>query len=74
LSADVFVNTKNEKDKRIRKSSRYLYKKTKDVLGYVIFDGFNAGGISATFALDTSYHILWTPQSGRPGLGSVMYP
>jgi len=30
LSADVFVNTKNEKDKRIRKSSRYLYKNTND--------------------------------------------
>ncbi len=26
------------------------------------------------FALDSSYHVLWTPQSGRPAEGSVVMP
>ena len=47
-------------------------KDTHDVLGYVIFDGFDTAGTSQTFALDTSYHVLWTPQSGRPAEGSVV--
>lgn len=49
-------------------------KKTHDVLGYVIFDGFNTAGVSTTFALDSSYHVLWTPQVGRPAPGSVVMP
>ncbi len=43
-----------------------------DVLGYVIFDGFDTDFTSKTFALDTSYHVLWTPQPGRPGPGDVI--
>ena len=49
-------------------------KDTHDVLGYVVFDGFDTAGTSQTFALDSSYHILWTPQSGRPAAGSVVMP
>lgn len=45
-----------------------------DVLGYVIFDGFDTADVVKAFALDSSYHILWTPQSGRPAAGSVVMP
>jgi hypothetical protein len=47
-------------------------KGTNDVLGYVVFDGFDTSTTSQSFALDSSYHTLWTPQSGRPALGSVV--
>jgi len=47
-------------------------KGTDDVLGYVIFDGFDTDVTSTTFALDSSYHVLWNPQSGRPGVGDVV--
>jgi len=46
-------------------------KDSHDVLGYVIFDGYDTASTSKTFALDSSYHVLWTPQ---PGLGSVVMP
>ncbi len=49
-------------------------KDTHDVLGYVIFDGFDTASVSETFALDSSYHVLWTPQSDRPAAGSVVIP
>ena len=32
-------------------------KDTHDVLGYVIFDGFDTAGTSKTFALDSSFHF-----------------
>ncbi len=48
-------------------------KYTHDVLGYVILDGFNTAGVSTTFALNSSYHVLWTPQSGRPAAGFVVH-
>jgi len=35
-----------------------------DVLGYVIFDGFDTSGTSKTFALDYSYHVLYNPERG----------
>lgn len=43
-----------------------------DILGYAIFDGFNTALTSKAFALDSSYHTLWTPQPGRPATGSVV--
>ena len=46
-------------------------KDTHDVLGYVIFDGFDTDFTSTTFALDSSYHVLWNTQSGRTGVGDV---
>jgi hypothetical protein len=49
-------------------------KGTHDVLGYAIFDGYDTAGISKTFALDSSYHVLWTRQSDRPAAGSVVMP
>jgi len=52
-----------------------LYEKVKDshdVLGYVIFDGFDTDFTSKIFALDSSYHVLWTPQSGRPVPGDAL--
>lgn len=47
-------------------------KDTHNVLGYVVFDGFNTTTNSKTFALNSSYHTLWTPVSGRPAPGSVV--
>jgi len=47
-------------------------KDTHDVLGYVIFDGFDTDFTSKTFALDSSYHVLLNPQPGRPGVGDVV--
>ena len=49
-------------------------KDTHDVLGYVIFDGYNTAGTLKGFVLDSSYHVLWTPQAGRPAPGSVVMP
>jgi hypothetical protein len=49
-------------------------KDTHDVLGYVIFDGFDTADVFKAFALDSSYHVLWIPQSGRPAEGSVVMP
>ena len=46
-------------------------KDTHDVLGYVIFDGFDTDFTSTTFALGSSYHVLWNPQPGRLGVGDV---
>jgi len=45
-----------------------------DVLGYVIFDGYDTAGTLKEFALDSSYHVLWTQQPGRPAPGSVVMP
>ncbi len=50
------------------------WKGTNDILGYVIFDGFDTADVFKAFALDSSYHVLWTPQSGRPAAGSVVMP
>lgn len=49
-----------------------LVEDTHDVLGYVVFDGFDTATTSQSFALDSSYHTLWTPQSGRPAPGTVV--
>ena len=49
-------------------------KDSNDVLGYIIFSGLDTSGTSESFALDSSYHVLWTPQSGRPTPGSVVMP
>jgi hypothetical protein len=49
-------------------------KDTHDILGYVIFDGFDTADVFKAFALDSSYHVLWTFQSGRPAEGSVVMP
>jgi len=46
-------------------------KGTHNVLGYVVFDGFDTTTTTTTFALDSSYHELWTSESGRPAPGSV---
>jgi len=64
----------NDVNANISDSQYEDVKDDNDVLGYVIFDGFNTAGVSATFALDSSYHVLWTPQSGRPAPGSVVMP
>jgi hypothetical protein len=58
----------------ISDSNYEAVKDTHDVLGYVVFDGFDTAGTLKAFALDTSYHVLWTPQSGRPAPGSVVMP
>lgn len=39
-------------------------KGTNDVLGYVVFDGFDTGVTSQSFALDYSYHTLWGAERG----------
>jgi hypothetical protein len=62
----------NDTNANISDSQYETLKNDHDVLGYVIFDGFDTAGTSQTFALDTSYHVLWTPQSGRPAEGSVV--
>jgi hypothetical protein len=51
------------------------YESVKDmhnVLGYIVFDGFDTAGTSQSLALNSSYHTLWIPQSGRPAPGSVV--
>lgn len=47
-------------------------KTSHDVLGYVVFDGFDTSTTSKTFALDSSYHTLWTAEPGRLAPGSVV--
>jgi len=42
-----------------------------NVLGYVVFDGFDTAGVSKTFALDSSYHTLWDSEPGRLAPGQV---
>lgn len=64
----------NNTNGNISDSQYEAVKNTHNVLGYVIFDGFDTAGTSKTFALDSSYHVLWTPQSGRPAEGSVVMP
>jgi len=64
----------NDVNANISDTQYEAVKGTNDVLGYVILDGFNTTGVSTTFALDSSYHVLWTPQPGRPGPGSVVMP
>jgi hypothetical protein len=49
-----------------------LVKNTHNVLGYVVFDGFNTATTSKTFALNSSYHTLWNPVSNRPAPGNVV--
>ena len=39
-------------------------KDTHNVLGYVIFDGFDTATTHKTFALDYSYHVLYNPERG----------
>ena len=64
----------NDTNANIPDSQYEPLKGTDDVLGYVIFDGYDTAGTSKTFALDSSYHVLWTPQSGRPDPGHVIMP
>lgn len=49
-----------------------VVKGSNDVLGYVIFDAFDPSSTFQTFALDSSFHTLAAPQSGRPAPGSVV--
>lgn len=49
-----------------------LMKESHNVLGYVVFDGFDTTTTQKTFALDSSYHTLWGAQPGRPAPGSVV--
>jgi hypothetical protein len=62
----------NNTNANISDSQYDLVKGTHNVLGYVVFDGFDTAGTSKTFALDSSYHTLWMPQSGRPAPGNVV--
>ena len=54
----------NSANANINDAQYAAVKDTHDVLGYVIFDGFDTGGTSKTVALDYSYHTLWTPERG----------
>ena len=47
-------------------------KATHDILGYVVFDGFDTTTTTKAFALDSSYHTLWGPEPGRPAPGNVV--
>lgn len=49
-------------------------KTTHDVLGYVVFDGFDTARTLKTFVLDSSYHVLWILQAGRPDPSDVIMP
>ena len=65
----------NETNANISDSQYESLKKTHDVLGYVIFDGFDTAGTSKTFALDSTYHVLWDSESNhadRPTPGNVV--
>jgi hypothetical protein len=62
----------NNTNANISDSQYESVKGTHNVLGYVVFDGFDTAGTSQTFALDSSYHTLWTPQPGRPTPGNVV--
>ena len=62
----------NDTNANISDTQYEAVKDTHDVLGYVVFDGFETAGTSKTFALDSSYHTLWTPQTGRPAPGFVV--
>ncbi len=54
----------NNTSANISDSQYEALKGTDDVLGYVIFDGFDTVGTLKTFALDFSYHTLWNPERG----------
>jgi len=57
---DNYTNTNiSDSEYEARKGSH-------DVLGYVVFDGFDTAFTSKTFALDSSYHTLWNPEPERP--------
>ena len=63
----------NTTNANIFSDSQYeAVKDTNDVLGYVVFDGYDTALTSKTFSLDSSYHTLWGPQSGRPTPGNVV--
>lgn len=62
----------NTTNANISDSEYEALKGTDDVLGYVIFDCFDTDVTSTIFALDSSYHVLWTPQPGRHGVGDVV--
>lgn len=61
-------NTANE---NISDGKYRLVRTSHNVLGYIVFDGFDTLGTSTAFSLDSSYHTLWAPQPGRPAPGEV---
>lgn len=61
----------NDANANISDSQYEAVKDSHDVLGYVVFDGFDTATTSQDFALDSSYHTLWNPQPGRDAPGSV---
>ena len=65
----------NNTGSNISDSQYESMKSIHNVLGYVVFDGFDTAGVSKTFALDSSYHTLWDSESNhatRPTLGNVV--
>jgi hypothetical protein len=62
----------NDANNNISDNQYETVKITHDVLGYIIFDGFDTAGTSRAFHLKSSYHTLWTPESGRPAPGEVV--
>lgn len=61
----------NDTNANISDAQYLAVKDEHNVLGYVVFDGFDTNTTTKEFSLDSSYHTLWTPQSGRPAPGSV---
>lgn len=62
----------NNTNSNINDAQYEAVKDTHNVLGYIVFDGFDTSTTSKTFALNSSYHTLWTPEAGRPAPGSVV--
>jgi len=55
----------NNTGSNISDSTYDTVKNTHNVLGYVVFDGFNTATTSQAFALDSSYHTLWDSESNH---------
>jgi hypothetical protein len=54
----------NDDNANISDAQYESIKDSHDVLGYVIFDGFDTASTYKTFALDYSYHVLYSPERG----------
>lgn len=65
----------NNTNSNINDATYALVKGTDNVVGYVIFDGFDTSTTEKTFSLNSSYHELWNSESIyaiRPTPGNVV--
>jgi hypothetical protein len=82
LSADAASNENigyigrwwdNSTSANINDTQYEALKTSHNVLGYVIFDGFDTSTTYKTFALNHSYHVLWTDERGAVSMPTGDY-